>query len=89
LSGDTAWDYTEFAATAAEVLGRLVEYQPLITEQERPQLLAAGLEEQTVGFITLLNANMAHNALAHTSDELSRLIGRPTEPLRDTLRSWA
>jgi NAD(P)H dehydrogenase (quinone) len=89
LSGDTAWNYTEFAAAAAEVLGRPVEYQPLTTEQEHDQLLAAGLDEQTVGFINLLNANMADGVFAHTSGDLSRLIGHPTEPLRVTLRSWA
>jgi NAD(P)H dehydrogenase (quinone) len=89
LSGDSAWDYTEFAATAAEVLGRSVEYQPLTTEQERDQLLAAGLDEQTVGFINLLNGNMADGVFAHTSGDLSRLIGHPTEPLSVTLRSWA
>ena len=89
LSGDSAWDYTEFAATAAEALGRAVEYQPLTTKQEHDQLLAAGLDEQTVGFINLLNANMADGVFAHTSGDLSRLIGHPTEPLSVTLRSWA
>jgi len=33
--------------------------QPLTTEQEHHQLLAAGLDEQAVGFTNLLNANMA------------------------------
>ena len=89
LSGDTAWNYTDFAAAAADVLGRPVEYQPLTTDQEHDQLIAAGLDEQTVGFITLLNANMAGNVFAHTSGDLSRLIGHPTEPLQTTLRSWA
>ncbi len=34
LSGDTAWTFTEFAATA-QLLGRPVAYQPLTAEQER------------------------------------------------------
>ena len=43
LSGDVAWDYTEFAAAAQEILGTPIRYQPLSPQEERDQLLAAGL----------------------------------------------
>ncbi|MFD5268935.1 SDR family oxidoreductase [Streptomyces sp. NPDC058335] len=88
LSGDIAWSFEEFAATAAEVLGTPVRYQPLTSEQEREQLLAVGLDEGTAGFLVTLNANMRDGAMAPTPGDLSRLIGRPTEPLVTTLRSW-
>jgi NAD(P)H dehydrogenase (quinone) len=88
LSGDTAWTYTEFAAAAQEVLGTPVRYDALTPEQEREMLLRAGLDEGTVGFMSLLNANMRDNALAATPGDLARLIGRPTTPLIDTLRTW-
>jgi hypothetical protein len=32
---------------------------------------------------------MADGVFAHTSGDLSGLIGHPTEPLSVTLRSWA
>ncbi|PZF09985.1 NAD(P)-dependent oxidoreductase [Curtobacterium sp. MCPF17_011] len=88
LSGDVAWTYTEFAAAAAEVLGTPVRYDALTSEQEREQLLAAGLDEGTAGFVTLLNANMRDGAMAATTGDLSRLIGHPTEPLATTLTTW-
>lgn len=89
LSGDTAWSYPEFAAAAQEVLGTPVRYETLTPEQEQEQLAAVGLDEAAARFVGLLNANTRDGALAPTSGELSRLIGHPTEPLIETLRSWA
>lgn len=88
LSGDSAWSFEEFAATAADVLGTPVAYQPLTSEQEREQLLAVGLGEATAGFLVTLNANLRDGAMAPAPGDLSRLIGRPTEPLAVTLKTW-
>jgi NAD(P)H dehydrogenase (quinone) len=88
LSGDTAWSFEEFAATAREVLGTPVHYQSLTGEQEREQLLALGLDEGTAGFLVTLNANLRDGAMAPTPGDLSRLIGHPTEPLATTLKTW-
>jgi NAD(P)H dehydrogenase (quinone) len=88
LSGDLAWDFTEFAAAAQEVLGTPVTYQALTADQERDQLLGFGLDEGTVGFVGLLNANIAEGVLAHANGDLARLIGRSTEPLQTTLGTW-
>jgi NAD(P)H dehydrogenase (quinone) len=88
LSGDTAWSYEEFAATARDVLGAPVRYQPMTPEQEHAQLLAFGLDEGTAEFVVALNANMRDGALAPTLGDLARLIGHPTETLETTLRSW-
>jgi NAD(P)H dehydrogenase (quinone) len=88
LSGDTAWSYQEFAATAQRVLGTPVRYQALTGEQEHTQLLGFGLDEATAGFMVALNADMRHNALAPTPGDLARLIGHPTEPLETTMRTW-
>lgn len=88
LSGDTAWSYEEFAAIAQQVLGQPVSYQPLTPEQEREQLLAFDLDEGTAGFMVALHANMRDDALAPTPGDLARLIGRPTEPLETTMRTW-
>jgi NAD(P)H dehydrogenase (quinone) len=88
LSGDTAWNYNEFTATAQEVLGTPVFYKALTAEEEREQLLAFGLDTGTAGFLVTLNANTRDGALAHTSGDLARLIGRHTEPLETTMRTW-
>ncbi|MCC9145166.1 MULTISPECIES: SDR family oxidoreductase [unclassified Arthrobacter] len=88
LSGDTGWTYTEFAAAAQEILGTPVRYEVLTPEQEQKQLIGLGLDEGTAGFLGMLNANMRDGALAPATGELSKLIGRPTEPLIETMRSW-
>jgi NAD(P)H dehydrogenase (quinone) len=89
LSGDVAWSYEEFAATAGKVLGTPVRYEALTPEQEHKQLLAFGLDEGTAGFMVALNGNMRDGALAPTPGDLARLIGHPTLPLEATLRAWA
>ncbi|MDQ0578760.1 SDR family oxidoreductase [Streptomyces rishiriensis] len=88
LSGDTAWTFEDFAATAAELLGTPVRYRPLTAEQEREQLLAAGLDEGTAAFLVTLNANLRDGAMAPTPGDLAKLIGHRTEPLATTLRTW-
>ena len=88
LSGDVAWNYTDFAAAATDVLGTPVRYDALTSEQERQQLISIGLDEGTAGFITLLNANMRDGAMSATTGDLARLIGHPTEPLATTLATW-
>ncbi|WP_151774768.1 SDR family oxidoreductase [Streptomyces abyssomicinicus] len=88
LSGDTAWNYAEFAATAQEILGKPVSYQALTDEQELEQLLGLGLDEGAAGFMVTLNADLRDGAMAPTSGDLARLIGHPTESLAETLRTW-
>ena len=88
LSGDTAWNFEEFAATAQEVLGTPVHYEALTTEQERERLVGFGVDEGTAAFVAALNADMRNGAMAPTPGDLSKLIGHPTEPLIETMRSW-
>jgi NAD(P)H dehydrogenase (quinone) len=88
LSGDVAWSFEEFAATAQELLGSPVRYQALTSEDERERLLAFGLDEGTAGFMVALNADLGDGAMAATPGDLARLIGRPTEPLAETMKTW-
>ena len=87
LSGDVAWSFADLAAAAAEVLGRPVVYRPVPSEQRRADLLAAGLDEGTAGFVIALEENTRDGLLAETTGDLARLIGRPTTPLADALRA--
>ena len=89
LSGDTAWTFAEFAAAAAEVLDRPVEYVALSAEDEAAALRGAGLAADTIGFVVALHRNVADGLLAETTGELAQLLGRPTIPLAATLRTWA
>ncbi|GAA0990415.1 SDR family oxidoreductase [Subtercola frigoramans] len=85
LSGDVAWNGSEFAVTLSDVLGREVTYSSVTTEGHAAALRAAGLDEGTIGFVTALDANIADGLLDKSSDDLSRLIGRPTTPVGVTL----
>lgn len=87
LAGDVAWTFPELAAAMSEVLGRPVAYRPLSTEEQTAALEAAGLDAGTVWFVTTLDADIRGGALADTDGTLSRLIGRPTTPIVDTLRA--
>lgn len=89
LGGDTAWDFAELAATVGEVLGREVSYRAVSGAELDTILAGAGLDAGTRGFVVALDANIAEGALAEVTGELSRLIGRPTTPLADTLRTPA
>jgi NAD(P)H dehydrogenase (quinone) len=86
LSGDHAWDYAELAEAMAAVLGREVTYTSLSSEEHHAVLEGAGLDPQTAGFVTALDANIRDGALELTTGELSRLAGRPTTPLVEGLR---
>jgi NAD(P)H dehydrogenase (quinone) len=89
LSGDVAWSYDDLAATFAEVLGREVGYRSLTPEEHRAALLEAGLDEGTADFLVALDRNTAEGLLAVTTGELTKLLGRPTVALIDTVRTWA
>lgn len=88
LSGDVAWNFEEFALAAQEVLGTPVRYQPLTAEEEQTALREAGLAEGGAAFVGALNAGIRQGLLGDTPGDLARLIGRPTTPILDTLRSW-
>lgn len=85
LSGDTAWNFTELAAVISELSGTPVTYASLSPEEHAAALTAAGLDEGTVGFVVALDGNIRDGLLGLTSGDLSRLIGRPTTPLREGL----
>ncbi|MFF8763967.1 SDR family oxidoreductase [Nocardiopsis dassonvillei] len=87
LSGDTAWTYDDLAATLGELLGREVVYRDLTTEEHVAALTGAGLDEGTARFVAALDTNTRDGELSATTGELSRLIGRPTTPVGETLRA--
>ncbi len=89
LSGDAAWSPAEFASTASEVLGKPVTYTEISPEEERAALIGAGLDEGTASFVVALNGNIRDGLLSETSGKLAELIGRPTTPLIETMRTWA
>ncbi|WP_109473667.1 NmrA family NAD(P)-binding protein [Ornithinimicrobium cavernae] len=88
LTGDTAFGLDELAAAFGDVLDAEVVHQDVDAQTHGRLLAEAGLPEGLVGFLVALDQNIADGALARTSGDLSRLIGRPTAPLSTTVREW-
>jgi NAD(P)H dehydrogenase (quinone) len=85
LAGDDAFTLSEFAAQIAAQSGKPVAYTNLPEADYKAALLQAGLPE---GFAQLLaNADTAasQGALFDDSGVLSRLIGRATTPMTETI----
>jgi NAD(P)H dehydrogenase (quinone) len=85
LSGDVAWSHPELAEILSRVLGRDVVYRDLSTDDHVAALVAAGLDEGSARFVAGLDTNIRDGVLADTPGDLSRLIGRPTTPIEQTL----
>ncbi len=87
LTGDTAWTYHELAAAISEVTGVPLTYRDLSSHEHAVALRAQGLDEQTTAFLVQLDADLAGGVSAEATDDLRRLIGRPTTPLLEGLRA--
>ncbi len=89
LSGDYAWDFKELATALTEIAGREVVYQPVTAAELVEILTSAGFDQGTAGFLAALDAGTQAGLLAAVTGDLSGLIGRPTTPLLQALRSAA
>ncbi len=87
LSGDHAWTHDELAQVVGRLLGRPVTHRRVPPEEHLAILQEAGLDDATAGFLVTMDANIRDGLLAPTPGVLSRIIGRPTTPLEDTLRA--
>ena len=87
LSGDYAWDFKELATAITAIAGREVVYQPVSAPELVEVLTTAGLDQGTAGFLAALDTDTQAGLLATVTGELSGLIGRPTTPLLQALRS--
>ncbi len=85
LSGDTAWSYSEFAAEVTRQTGQTVVHKTISPEENQALLVSVGIPEGFVEILVDVDDAINRGALAATPGDLSRLIGRPTTPLADTI----
>ena len=86
LAGDEGWTQDDFAQIISELSGKAVAVQQVSAAEHQAALAAAGLPEGVIGFLVSTDAAIADGELADPAPgTLSRLIGRPTTPIRDTL----
>lgn len=88
LGGDAAWTAADLASVFTDVLGRDIVLHAVDGDKHAEVLGGAGLDEGMIGFLTGIDASTARGDLHVTSGDLSRLIGRPTTSLADTVRTW-
>ncbi|GAA2266408.1 NAD(P)-dependent oxidoreductase [Streptomyces ruber] len=85
LSGDVAWSFGEYAAELSRQTGREITYNPVSEEDYVGILTGAGLPEPVAGVLAGVEVSIAKGELAGTSGDLSRLTGRPTTPISESI----
>jgi NAD(P)H dehydrogenase (quinone) len=85
LAGDTAHSGAEFAAAVAKAAGKPVAYVPMSQGDYAKALIGFGLPEGFAQVLADSDARSGEGALADDSRTLSRLIGRPTTPIAETI----
>ncbi|MBB1243817.1 SDR family oxidoreductase [Streptomyces durbertensis] len=85
LNGDADWSLAEYAPLVAELSGRPVAHADVPADEHLRILLGAGLPAAFAAILVDVDDHVARGALAARGKDLSRLIGRPTTPLRDSV----
>lgn len=86
LAGDHAYTLAELAAELSHQTGKTIPYRNLPEADYRAALLNAGLPEPLAAGLANWDVGASHGALFDDVHQLSRLIGRPTTPLAESIR---
>ena len=85
LAGDEAWTMQDFAAEVSRQSGRQVEYVNQSESDYAKTLEGAGLPPPVASMLASTSALSGEGALYDDSKSLSRLSGKPTTPIRETI----
>ncbi len=85
LAGDEAWTLADFAAEISRQTGKEIPYRNLPEKDYAAALANFGLPEALAAAIAGWDIDTSAGALFDDSKQLSKLIGRPTVPLSDTV----
>lgn len=85
LAGDTGHTGADFAAAVAKAAGKPVAYVPMPQQDYAKALVGFGLPEGFAQVLADCDACAGEGALQDDSRTLSRLIGRPTTPIAETI----
>lgn len=85
LAGDSAHSMAEFAAEVGRQAGRILPFNTLPPETYAGILTGFGLPEAFAQVLADSDVQAAQGALFDSSRTLSRLIGRPTTPIAQTI----
>ncbi|KFG00283.1 quinone oxidoreductase [Streptomyces scabiei] len=85
LGGDTAWSFAEYAAELSGQTGKEIANNPVSGDALVGILTGAGLPEGFAAILAGVDASVEKGELVVSSGDLSRLIGRPTTPIADSI----
>ncbi|MFG3309139.1 SDR family oxidoreductase [Streptomyces wuyuanensis] len=85
LSGDTAWSMDEYAAEVAKQSGREIAHRSVPAGTHLEILTGAGVPAPFAAILVDVDRAVERGLLARGDGDLSRLIGRPTTPLAETV----
>lgn len=85
LSGDEAWGFAEYAAELSRQTGKEITYNQVSPETFTSILTGAGLPEVLAGILAGVDVSIGKGELAATTGDLSRLTGRPTTPISESV----
>ncbi|GAA4594222.1 SDR family oxidoreductase [Planotetraspora phitsanulokensis] len=85
LGGDTAWTFEEFAEELTRQTGKKVVHTTLAAAEHKAILTGVGVPEGFADILVDVDDAISRGLLAATPGDLSRLIGRPTTPIADTI----
>lgn len=85
LAGDVAWSYPELAAELARQTRTTVVHKTVTPAEQLDSLVAAGLPAGYAEILVDADAGINRGALNGTPGELSRLLGRATEPVPESI----
>lgn len=85
LGGDVAWSFAEYAAELSGQTGKEIANNPVSGDALVGILTGAGLPEGFAAILAGVDASVEKGELVVSSGDLSRLIGRPTTPIADSI----
>ncbi|MDX2542615.1 NAD(P)H-binding protein [Streptomyces sp. WI04-05B] len=85
LSGDTSWSFAEYAAEVSKQSGKDVAYNAVSAEVLTGILVGVGLPEGFAAILAGVDVAIEQGQLAGTPGDLSRLTGRPTTPIAESI----
>jgi len=87
LAGDTAWTLPDLAAELSHQARRDIAYRDMPAADYAAALTGFGLPEGLAHAIAGWDVAASQGALFDDGRQLSRLIGRPTTPLAETVKA--
>ncbi|WP_024889660.1 SDR family oxidoreductase [Luteimonas huabeiensis] len=87
LAGDEAWTLADLAAEVSRQAGRDIPYRNMTEAEYAAALEAAGMPAAFAKLLADSDRGASEGGLFDDGRQLSALIGRPTTPLRDSVRA--